>query len=161
MAVIEEGKIREAVGYLRSVSEGCNNQPGYQQAIAVAIEAMENYIGIKREVLVATEKSLEDTCAKYRELRSIIGRKDLEIGNLKAELNNERYRHDRMRDYSADQDVLIDQLRADVKACGDIFDRIPRCETCGYQKCPRRPGLGEYSVFNCPFWTSKDGESNA
>lgn len=40
-----------------------------------------------------------------------------EVEKLRKELEDERYRHDRLVDYSVDRDRMIDEMKAEAEKC--------------------------------------------
>lgn len=54
----------------------------------------------------------------------------------------------RISDMAEEAADAIDSLQYFV----DFIGNLPCCNTCGYQDCGYKPGLGETIRYNCPFY---------
>lgn len=120
--------LREAKGYLQAVADNWNDAPKAQKAIQTVLDYVDfcydeqnrlvEEIAEQHKIIAdlsdelsqrnLTIVSLNGTLASVRdELECVLSA----IEELKKELVDERYRHDRMADFTVDQSRIIDELR--------------------------------------------------
>lgn len=134
---------KEAREYLRPIYENAQIY-NYAVALGKAIEAL--------ELAERRGGRYGDLVAKLRGTVSESKRQMLDdaadaIESLKAELEDERYRHDRYVDYAVKRDGMFDRLMEDLKEVGRSGEM---CEVCRHGKEPLICESADYMCDTCP-----------